>query len=70
MDIRYLRDPLVFFGSEGSAPALPLFLLSPRMIMLCHCSSAMTKDHFLPISHGIKLPLHFDVPFNTYSFIH
>ena len=40
------KYPLVLFGSEGSALTLPLFLLLPRIIMLCHCSSTMTKDHF------------------------
>ena len=47
MDTLHLKDPLVLIGSEGSALTLPLFLLSTRIIMLCHCSSAMTKDHFL-----------------------
>ena len=48
----HLKYPLVLFGSEGSALTLPLFLLSPRIIMICHCSSTMTKDHFLPMSYG------------------
>ena len=42
------------FGSEGSALTLPLFLLSPRIIMLCHCSSTITKDHFLMMCYGTK----------------
>ena len=46
-DTMHLKYPLVVFGSEGSALNLPPFLLSPRIIMLCHYSSTMTKDHFL-----------------------
>ena len=54
MDTLHLKYPLVLFGSEGSALTLPLFLLSPRIIMLCHCSSTMTKDHFFQIPYGTK----------------
>ena len=54
MDTLHLKYPLVLFGSEGSALTLPLFLLSPRIIMLCHCSETMTKDHFLLIFYGIN----------------
>ena len=54
MDNMHLKDPLVIFGSEGSALTLPLFLLPPRMILLCQCSSTMIKDHFLLIPHGTK----------------
>ena len=54
MDTLHLKDPLVLFGSKGSALTLPLFLLSPRIIMLCHCSSTMTTDHFLLTSYGTK----------------
>ena len=43
----HLKYPLVLFGSESSALTLPRFLLSLTIIMLCLCSSAMTKDHFL-----------------------
>ena len=70
MDTLYLRDPLVLFGSEGSTLTLRLFLLSPRIILLCHCSSTMTKDYLLLISYGTKWPLCVDVPLNTFSFIH
>ena len=69
MDILHLEYPLVLFGFEGSALTLPIFLLSPRIIMPFHCKSTMTKDHFLLISYGTKLPLCVDVPLNTYSFI-
>ena len=69
MDILHLEYPLVLFGFEGSALTLPIFLLSPRIIMLCHCLSTMTKNHFLLISYGTNLPLCVDVPSNTYSFI-
>ena len=41
-----LKYPMVLFGSEGSALTLPPFLLSLRIIMLCHCSSTVTTDHF------------------------
>ena len=54
MDTLHLKDPLVLFGYEGSALTLPLFLLSPRIIMLCHCSSTMTKDCFLLIYYGTE----------------
>ena len=54
MDTLHLKYHLVLFGSEGSALTLSLFLLSPRIIMLCNCSSAMTKDHFLVIPYGTK----------------
>ena len=69
MDSLHLKYPLVLFGSEGSGLTLPLFLLSPRIIMLCHWSSTMTKDHFLLTYHGTKWPLCVDVPLNTYSIL-
>ena len=43
MDTLHLKDPLVLFGFEGSALSLPLFLLSQRHYMLCHCSSTMAR---------------------------
>ena len=49
MDTLHLEYPLVLFGSGGSALTLPLFLLSPRMSMLCHRSSTMTMDFFANI---------------------
>ena len=61
---------LVLFGSKGSALSLPLFLLSPRIISLGHCSSTMTKGHFLLVFYGTKWPLCVDVPLNTHSFNH
>ena len=61
----YPKDHLVLFGSEGAALTLPLFLLS--LFMFCHCSSQMTKDHFLVISYGTIWP---DVLLSAYSFIH
>ena len=54
MDTLHLKYLLVLFGSEGPALTLPLFLLSPIMIMLCHCSSTMTTDNFLLIFYGTK----------------
>ena len=50
MDSLHLNYPLVLFGFEGSALTLPVFF-SPTIIMLFHCSSTMTKDHFLLISY-------------------
>ena len=41
MDTLHIKCPLVLFGCIGSALTLPLFLLSPRIIMLCHCSSTL-----------------------------
>ena len=49
MDTLHLKYPMVLFGSESSALTLPLFLLSSRITMLCHCSSKVTKDNFLII---------------------
>ena len=43
MDTMHLKPPLVLLGSEGSAITLPLFLLSPRIIMLCHCFMALDE---------------------------
>ena len=43
VDAMHLKDPSVIVGFEGSA----LSLLSPRIDMLCNCSSTMTEDHFL-----------------------
>ena len=54
-------NSLVTFRSEGSALTLALFLLSPGIVMLCHCSSTMTKDHFLMILYmevnGLCVPM-------------
>ena len=47
MDTLHLKYSFVPFGSEGSALTLPLFLRSLRTSILCHCSSTMTKGHFL-----------------------
>ena len=47
MDTMLQKDPLVLFGSEGSVLTLPRFLLSLRIIMRCHCSLTVAKDHFL-----------------------
>ena len=49
MDTLHLKYPLILVRPEGSALTLPLFLLSPRIIMLSHCSSTMTNEHFLLI---------------------
>ena len=54
MNTLHLKYPLVLFGSEGSALTLPLILLSPRVVILCHCSSTITKDHFFIKSYGSK----------------
>ena len=47
MDTLHLKYPMVLFGSEGSALTIHLFLLSLRIILLCHCSSTMAQYHFL-----------------------
>ena len=47
MDTLHLKYPFVLFRSEGSALIFHLFLSSPRIIMLCHCYSTMTKVIFL-----------------------
>ena len=44
MDVMHLKSPLVVFGSEGYALT---FYLSPRSIMLFHCSSTVAKDQSL-----------------------
>ena len=60
-----LKDSLVLFGS---ALTRYLFLLSLRIIMLCHCSSTITKEKPLVRYHGtIKLPLCADVSLNHLS---
>ena len=69
MDTMHLNYQFVLFGSEGSALTPTLFLLSPRIVMLCHCSSRMTKDHFLVIFHGTKSPLCAAVHLNPHPFI-
>ena len=68
VDTMHLKEPLVLFGSEGSAPTVRLVLLSPRI--LCHFSSTATKDHFLKIVHGTKWPLCANVPLSLYLFFH
>ena len=70
MDTLHLKYSLVLFGSGGSALTLTLFLLWHRIIMLCHCSSTMVKEHFLLISYGTKGPLCVNVPLNTYAFMY
>ena len=55
VEIMHLKDPLILFGSEGSALTPPLFLLQSRIILLCHCSTSMTKFHFLVKCYGTKL---------------
>ena len=53
---------------EGSPITLTLFLiLSPRIIMLCYCSSKMTKDHFFEKFIDTTWPLSADVPLNPHS---
>ena len=47
----------------------PSFFLSLKIVMLCHCSSTMTKDHFLVICNGTKWLLCANVPWNTHSFL-
>ena len=69
VDTMHLIDPLVLFGFEGYALSLPLFLLSPRINMLCRCSSIVTKNHFLEKLYDSRWPLCADVPLNPHSFI-
>ena len=63
IDNMHLNDPLpvVLFGSEGSTIILPLFLLSYRINMLCHCSSTITKYQVLVIYYDTKWLLYADV---------
>ena len=67
LDTMRLKNPLVLFGFEGSDLSLPLLLLSPRINMLHHCSSTMTKDHLLKKLHVTKWPLCANVPFTLYA---
>ena len=70
IDTLPLKDSLFLYVSEGSALTLPLFLLSPRIIMPCHCSSTLTKDHILIVLYGTECPLCADVPLNLiHSFV-
>ena len=68
MDTMHLNDPFVLLRYEGSfsiyALSLPLFLLSLRIVMPCHCSSIMTKDHILVTFSGTKWPLCAYMPLN------
>ena len=61
IDNMHLNDPLVLLGSEGCTIILPLFLLSYRIIMLCHCSSTITKYQVLVICYDTKWLLYADV---------
>ena len=61
------NDNLFLYESEGYSLLFPLFLLSPRIIMPCRCSSTMTKDHVLVIFHGTKWPLCANVPLSPHS---
>ena len=64
MDTLHLKYPLVLLGSEGSA----LTPYSLRILMLCHCSSTMTKDLVLLISYGIILAVCKDGPKEVFGF--
>ena len=57
MDTLHLKYPLVLFGSEEFV-TLSLFLLSPKIIMLCDCSSTMTKDQILLISSDLCVSMY------------
>ena len=70
MDTLHLKDPLVLFWSDGSALTLPLFRLSPRIIMLCHCSSTRTKDRFMLISYMTLSDLCLSMCLETLASIH
>ena len=70
VDTMHLKESLVLCGSEGSPLTLPLFPLSIRISMLCHCSSTMTKDPFLVTFYRTKWPFCVNVPLNPHSFIH
>ena len=61
MDTMHLKDPLILFATEDLSHS-PSFLPSFRIIMLSHCSSAITKDHFLVIFYGTECPLCAEVP--------
>ena len=54
MVTQHLKYLLVLFGYEGPALTLLRFLLTLKLIMLCHSSSTMTKDNFLLIFYGNK----------------
>ena len=55
MDTMHLKENLVLVGFEGSALTLTL-IISLKIIILCNCSSAMTKDYCLVIFHGTEWP--------------
>ena len=69
MGTLHLKSLLVLIGSEGSTLILPLFLLSPSIIMFCYCSITITEDHFLIIFCSTEYPLCIDVPVNIHSLI-
>ena len=64
VDTMHLKDPLVLFGSEGSALTftLPPFLLSLRVIMLYHFFFNNDIEPLLVIVYGTKQPLCRNVP--------
>ena len=69
LDTMHLKDPLVLFGFEGYAIPLPLFLPSPRINKLCHCSSTLTEGHFLRTHYGTEWQLCAEVPLSPHLFI-
>ena len=69
MGTRQLNYPLYWSSLDLKALLLlHLFLFLSRIIMLCHCSSTMTKNHFLILFFVTKWPVCVDVPwFNPHT---
>ena len=74
---RYVDLPMITMHRKDTLPLLDLkalllpsslFILSPRISMLCHCSLAV-KERFLIILHGTKWSFCADVPVKPLSFI-
>ena len=70
MDTMYLKIPKFTFDLKALLLLSFFLLLSPRIIMPCHCSSTTIKDYFLVIFLSTKWPLCGSVPLNPHSLCH
>ena len=70
IDTMHLKDPLIIVGSDGPALPTPLFHLSSKINMLCHCSFTMVKHHALVIFYDTKWLLCADVPSMQAAYTH
>ena len=64
VDTMHINNPSVLF--EFNCSAVSRFPLPYRIIVLCHYSLTLTKNHFLAKLNGAKRPLWADVPVYTH----